>query len=88
MGGTQGALVLGGPVVEPVDAGGVAAGRVVLGGPGVPRDLRPALADGALEGKALPLGTTRDEATATTRGAGGVTGPPLHDHAALHDHAR
>ncbi|MFJ1750620.1 carboxylesterase/lipase family protein [Streptomyces sp. NPDC088116] len=36
----------------------------VLGGPGVPRDLRRALADGALEGKSLLIGTTRDEATA------------------------
>jgi hypothetical protein len=38
----------------------------VLGGPGVPRDLQRALADGALEGKALLIGTTRDEATAFT----------------------
>ncbi|MFF7188133.1 carboxylesterase/lipase family protein [Streptomyces sp. NPDC008222] len=36
----------------------------VLGGPGVPRGRRLALADGALEGKALLLGTTRDETTA------------------------
>ncbi|MFF3467066.1 carboxylesterase/lipase family protein [Streptomyces sp. NPDC002619] len=38
----------------------------VLGGPGVPRDLQRALADGALEGKSLLIGTTRDEATAFT----------------------
>ncbi|MDV9174734.1 carboxylesterase family protein [Streptomyces sp. W16] len=38
----------------------------VLGGPGVPRDLPRALTDGALEGKALLIGTTRDEATAFT----------------------
>jgi para-nitrobenzyl esterase len=36
----------------------------VLGGPGVPRTWQRALADGALEGKALLIGTTRDEATA------------------------
>ncbi|MDT0465802.1 carboxylesterase/lipase family protein [Streptomyces gibsoniae] len=36
----------------------------VLGGPGVPRTRQRALADGALEGKALLLGTTRDETTA------------------------
>ncbi|MFF3877822.1 carboxylesterase family protein [Streptomyces sp. NPDC001978] len=38
----------------------------VLGGPGVPRDLQRALAHGALEGKSLLIGTTRDEATAFT----------------------
>ena len=38
----------------------------VLGGPGLPRDFQRALADGALEGKALLIGTTRDEATAFT----------------------
>ncbi|MCX4911325.1 carboxylesterase/lipase family protein [Streptomyces sp. NBC_00878] len=38
----------------------------VLGGPGVPRDLHRAVADGALEGKPLLIGTTRDEATAFT----------------------
>ncbi|MFF4260064.1 carboxylesterase/lipase family protein [Streptomyces sp. NPDC001663] len=38
----------------------------VLGCPGVPRDLQRALADGALEGKSLLIGTTRDEATAFT----------------------
>jgi len=38
----------------------------VLGGPGVPRAWQRALADGALEGKALLIGTTRDEATAFT----------------------
>ncbi|MGH4031267.1 carboxylesterase/lipase family protein [Actinomycetota bacterium Odt1-20B] len=36
----------------------------VLGGPGVPRAWQAALADGALAGKPLLLGTTRDEATA------------------------
>ncbi|MBY8885355.1 carboxylesterase family protein [Streptomyces sp. PTM05] len=36
----------------------------VLGGPGVPRSLRRAVADGALVGKDLLIGTTRDEATA------------------------
>ncbi|MFJ3302310.1 carboxylesterase/lipase family protein [Streptomyces sp. NPDC086549] len=36
----------------------------VLGGPGVPRAWQRALAAGALEGKALLIGTTRDEATA------------------------
>ena len=36
----------------------------VLGGPGVPRAWQQALADGALEGKDLLIGTTRDEATA------------------------
>jgi para-nitrobenzyl esterase len=36
----------------------------VLGAPGMPRTRRQALADGALEGKALLIGTTRDEATA------------------------
>ncbi|WP_328611614.1 carboxylesterase family protein [Amycolatopsis sp. NBC_00345] len=36
----------------------------VLGGPGMPRAWPQALADGALEGKALLMGTTRDEATA------------------------
>ncbi|HEY3711305.1 MAG TPA: carboxylesterase family protein [Amycolatopsis sp.] len=36
----------------------------VLGGPGLPRSWPQALADGALEGKPLMLGTTRDEATA------------------------
>ncbi|MEV6483574.1 carboxylesterase family protein [Streptomyces sp. NPDC051576] len=38
----------------------------VLGGPGVPQDLLRALTDGALEGKGLLIGTTRDEATAFT----------------------
>ncbi|MEW1829447.1 carboxylesterase family protein [Streptomyces sp. NPDC088196] len=38
----------------------------VLGGPGVPRDLHRALADGGLEGKPLLIGTTRDEASAFT----------------------
>ncbi|PWI44790.1 carboxylesterase family protein [Streptomyces sp. ICBB 8177] len=36
----------------------------VLGGPGVPRSLRHAVADGALAGKDLLIGTTHDEATA------------------------
>ncbi|SEP15005.1 carboxylesterase/lipase family protein [Amycolatopsis saalfeldensis] len=36
----------------------------VLGGPGLPRSWSQALEDGALEGKSLMLGTTRDEATA------------------------
>ncbi|MEW2511238.1 carboxylesterase family protein [Streptomyces sp. NPDC046870] len=36
----------------------------VLGAPGMPRTRQQALADGALEGKALLIGTTRDEATA------------------------
>ncbi|MEU9451519.1 carboxylesterase family protein [Streptomyces sp. NPDC048277] len=36
----------------------------VLGGPGMPRTRQQALADGALEGKPLLIGTTRDEATA------------------------
>ncbi|MFE0103636.1 carboxylesterase/lipase family protein [Streptomyces sp. NPDC059009] len=36
----------------------------VLGGPGVPRAWQAALADGALTGKPLLIGTTRDEATA------------------------
>ncbi|MEV7817584.1 carboxylesterase family protein [Streptomyces flaveolus] len=36
----------------------------VLGAPGVPRTRQQALADGALEGKPLMIGTTRDEATA------------------------
>ncbi|MEU1500017.1 carboxylesterase family protein [Streptomyces sp. NPDC005732] len=38
----------------------------VLGGPGVPRGFQRAIEDGALEGKALLIGTTRDEATAFT----------------------
>ncbi|MEU0846309.1 carboxylesterase family protein [Streptomyces sp. NPDC005962] len=38
----------------------------VLGGPGVPRAWQRTLADGALDGKALLIGTTRDEATAFT----------------------
>lgn len=38
----------------------------VLGGPGVPRDLHRGVAGGGLEGKALLVGTTRDEATAFT----------------------
>jgi para-nitrobenzyl esterase len=36
----------------------------VLGGAGISRPWRQALADGALDGKALLIGTTRDEATA------------------------
>ncbi|MFF4401991.1 carboxylesterase/lipase family protein [Streptomyces sp. NPDC001480] len=36
----------------------------VLGAPGMPRTLQQALTDGALEGKPLLIGTTRDEATA------------------------
>ncbi|MFI1831751.1 carboxylesterase family protein [Streptomyces olivaceoviridis] len=36
----------------------------VLGAPGMPRTRQQALADGALEGKPLLIGTTRDEATA------------------------
>ncbi|MEV7955224.1 carboxylesterase family protein [Streptomyces sp. NPDC088141] len=36
----------------------------VLGAPGAPRTRQQALADGALEGKPLLIGTTRDEATA------------------------
>ncbi len=36
----------------------------VLGAPGMPRPRQQALADGALEGKQLLIGTTRDEATA------------------------
>ncbi|MBG0851396.1 carboxylesterase/lipase family protein [Streptomyces spinoverrucosus] len=36
----------------------------VLGAPGLPRTRQQALADGDLEGKALLIGTTRDEATA------------------------
>lgn len=36
----------------------------VLGGAGISRQWRQALADGALDGKALLIGTTRDEATA------------------------
>ncbi|MEV5176768.1 carboxylesterase family protein [Streptomyces flaveolus] len=36
----------------------------VLGAPGMARTWQQALADGALEGKALLIGTTRDEATA------------------------
>ncbi|MHC5902911.1 carboxylesterase/lipase family protein [Streptomyces sp. S6] len=36
----------------------------VLGAPGMPRTRQQALADGALEGKELLIGTTRDEATA------------------------
>ncbi|MFH9085603.1 carboxylesterase family protein [Streptomyces sp. NPDC017673] len=36
----------------------------VLGAPGMPRTWQRALADGALAGKALLIGTTRDEATA------------------------
>ncbi|MEU0597449.1 carboxylesterase family protein [Streptomyces sp. NPDC006393] len=38
----------------------------VLGAPGMPRTRQQALADGALEGKPLLIGTTRDEATAFT----------------------
>ncbi|MFE9571780.1 carboxylesterase/lipase family protein [Streptomyces sp. NPDC006692] len=36
----------------------------VLGGPGMPRTRQQAVADGALEGKPLLIGTTRDESTA------------------------
>ena len=36
----------------------------VLGAPGMPRSRQQALTDGALEGKPLLIGTTRDEATA------------------------
>ncbi|MER6129638.1 carboxylesterase family protein [Streptomyces sp. NPDC001795] len=36
----------------------------VLGAPGMPRTRQQALTDGALEGKTLLIGTTRDEATA------------------------
>ncbi|QHA09344.1 carboxylesterase family protein [Streptomyces broussonetiae] len=36
----------------------------VLGAPGMPRTRQQALSDGALEGKTLLIGTTRDEATA------------------------
>ncbi|MGW5463880.1 carboxylesterase family protein [Streptomyces sp. NPDC003996] len=36
----------------------------VLGAPGMPRTRQQALTDGALEGKPLLIGTTRDEATA------------------------
>ncbi|MFI6662585.1 carboxylesterase/lipase family protein [Streptomyces sp. NPDC050523] len=38
----------------------------VLAAPGMPRTRQQALADGALEGKPLLIGTTRDEATAFT----------------------
>ncbi|SOE06738.1 carboxylesterase/lipase family protein [Streptomyces sp. Ag109_G2-15] len=64
------------PVEQLLSAYGRFAGRLarpgnaappmypVLGGPGVPRAWQRALADGALEGKGLLIGTTRDEATA------------------------
>lgn len=64
------------PIEEILSAYGRLAGKLarpgnvappmypVLGGPGVPRAWRRALADGALEGKALLTGTTQDEATA------------------------
>ncbi|WP_433189717.1 carboxylesterase/lipase family protein [Actinoallomurus sp. CA-150999] len=64
------------PVEQLLSAYGRLAGRLarpgnvappmypVLGGPGLPRSWQRALADGALDGKALLIGTTRDEATA------------------------
>ncbi|MEV6118299.1 carboxylesterase family protein [Streptomyces sp. NPDC052109] len=64
------------PVEQLLSAYGRLAGRLarpgtaappmypVLGGPGVPHAWQQGLADGALGGKALLIGTTRDEATA------------------------
>ncbi|GGN65214.1 carboxylic ester hydrolase [Streptomyces albiflavescens] len=64
------------PVERLLSAYGELAGRLarlgnvappmypVLGGPGVPRAWQRTLADGALDGKALLIGTTRNEATA------------------------
>ncbi|MEU1408692.1 carboxylesterase family protein [Streptomyces sp. NPDC005728] len=66
------------PVEQLLDAYGRLSGQLaapgnaappmypVLGAPGMPRTRQQALADGALEGKALLIGTTRDEATAFT----------------------
>ncbi|MFI9722166.1 carboxylesterase family protein [Streptomyces sp. NPDC052396] len=50
---------------EHAPAGGIAPPMLpVLGGPGIPRGLRRAVADGALAGKAILLGSTDDEMTA------------------------